>query len=79
MRLSNGSEVFLVSHTLELSDGEEELKIIGIYASRADANLAVERMSSQPGFSDHLDGFSISEYELGKDHWVGGFDFVIPE
>ena len=26
-----------------------------------------------PGFKDHADGFTIDEYEIGKDHWAEGF------
>ena len=63
--------VFLLWHTHELP--EEDEKFIGVYESRDAAERAKERTSKLPGFSEHLGGFEISAYEVGKDHWTEGF------
>jgi len=47
-------------------------KLIGVYATRADASLAIERIKNKPGFSEG-GLFEIAEYELNKDHWTEGF------
>lgn len=65
--------VYLVQHAHERADGSEDAKFIGVYASRGDAQAAVDRLSLQPGFCDHQDGFHIDEYPVGKDHWSEGF------
>jgi hypothetical protein len=75
--------VFIVQHAHLLSSGEEDVKLIGAYRSRAAAESAVERLAVQPGFSRHSEivgpesdgeeGFYIDEYELDKDHWTEGF------
>lgn len=76
--------VFLVQHLHVLPSGEEEVKTIGIYASRPEAESAAERMRLQPGFidlpklinptdDDAKDGFYIDEYPLNKDHWAKGY------
>jgi len=64
--------VFVVQHSYELED-QEETKLIGAYASCADAEAAVARLREQPGFRDHPQGFHIDSYELGQDHWQEGF------
>lgn len=57
---------------------------IGVYRTEHSALSAVERLASQPGFSQHPyvvdfesseddQGFHVSEYELDKDHWTEGF------
>lgn len=66
--------VFLLQHSYELTpDTDEEVKIIGIYLTRSDADAAIIRLRMQPGFSDFPDHFVIDEYELGQDHWEEGF------
>tara|TARA_B110000305_G_C19322962_1_gene579880 strand:- start:802 stop:1056 length:255 start_codon:yes stop_codon:yes gene_type:complete len=77
--------VFLVQHLHRLPQDEDSITVIGVYCSRAEAIQAVERLSLQPGFSDfpkivNFDnddddqGFHVSEYELGKDHWTEGYE-----
>ena len=77
--------VFVLQHVRPADTCEcENVKMIGVYRSRASALLAIERMRTQPGFIDHpglydpdsnpeMAGFCIDEYELDTDHWVGGF------
>ena len=54
-------------------DGEDDDKLIGVYASSTDAKAAVERIKGKAGFIDHPDGFEIAEYTVGQDHWTEGF------
>ena len=70
--------VFLLWHTHELPDQEEDSKLIGVYDSRAAADRARERVGKQPGFADHPGGFIVDEYEIGVDHWTEGFVTVNP-
>ncbi|HQF38349.1 MAG TPA: hypothetical protein PK322_04450 [Opitutaceae bacterium] len=65
--------VYLLFHAHQLPKGEEDSKLIGVYATPADATAAQQRASAMPGFKDHADGFTIDEYEIGKDHWAEGF------
>jgi hypothetical protein len=77
-------KVFVVHHVHLLPEGTEDIKLIGVYRTRASAERAVERLAMQPGFSAHpgvvdaqrtddSQGFHISAYVLDKDHWVEGF------
>jgi hypothetical protein len=66
-------KVYVLHHTHVFADGEEDDKLIGVYATPAEANAAIKRMSAQPGFRDALQGFSVDAYELGKDHWTEGY------
>ena len=59
--------VFILMH-LHITTGHDA-KLIGVYRSRVDAEQAIDRLRSKPGFREWPDGFSISEYEVGKDQW----------
>ena len=65
-------KVYVLEHVYEL-DECEEIKRIGVYTSTDDAEQARDRSSLLPGFCNHPDGFHISEYEVGRDHWTNGF------
>jgi hypothetical protein len=66
------TKIFVVQHEHEWCR-REDVKFIGVYATREDAEAAIKRLRNQPGFSDWPDGFSIGEYEIGVDHWTEGF------
>ncbi len=63
-------------HVPEGDEHKEQAKLIGIYASASDAQAAIERLRSQPGFIDYPEGFEFEPYQVGKDHWTEGFGFV---
>ena len=66
-------EVFVLQHVHTFDDGEEDVKMIGVYSSREQAEAAIGRLSGQPGFSDTLEGFEIAPYVLDVDHWTEGY------
>jgi hypothetical protein len=78
--------VFVVQHLHTLPQGEDDVKMIGVYATREDAIEATKRLATQPGFCELADvvdyatentqGFHIDEYEIGKDRWQEGYDTV---
>jgi hypothetical protein len=65
--------VYLLWHTHEMPDGDEESKLIGVYSSEARAMEAQRRVLSQPGFRDAPEGFEIARYQVDTDHWVEGY------
>jgi hypothetical protein len=66
-------EVFVLQHVHTFGEGEEDVKMIGVYSSREQAEAAVERLSIQPGFNDAPEGFEIDPYVLDEDHWTEGY------
>lgn len=68
--------VFVAQHEYEWY-GHDQVKFIGVYATRSDAESAIARLRGQPGFRDWPDGFVIDEYSLGEDHWVEGFSTMV--
>jgi hypothetical protein len=70
------ASVFVVHHSYEIGD-RDEVKLIGVYGSRDDAEAAIVRLASRPGFREHTSGFHIDEYQIGKDHWVEGFSSLV--
>lgn len=65
--------VFVVQHVHALGDDREDVKLIGVYSSRQQAEAAVARLRASPGFREMPDGFSIDPYEVDRDHWAEGF------
>jgi hypothetical protein len=72
-------DVFLLWHTHEMPDGEEDDKLIGVYTSAEDAEAARLRALPLPGFRDHAEGFQISRYTVGEDQWTEGYVTVTHE
>ncbi len=66
-------KVFVLQHVHSLGNEAEDVKLIGVYSSRENAQAAITRLSRAPGFSETPEGFHIDEYEMDKDHWVEGY------
>ncbi len=66
-------KVFVLQHVHTFDDGEEDVKMIGVYSSHEQAESAIERLKSQPGFADTPEGFEIDPYVLDEDHWTEGY------
>ena len=67
------NSVFILWHVHPTGAGEDNEKLIGVYASEPDAIAAQNRVKNQPGFCTFPKGFQIIEYEIGKDHWEEGY------
>ena len=67
--------VFIAEHVHEFPDGHEDVKLLGVYSSRASAQSAIDSVRDQPGFREHPSGFSISEHivDPGSPGWPEGF------
>ena len=76
--------VYVVQHLHIQEDGNECVKMIGVYESRKASEDAVQRLASKPGFKDFptiidplhdedASGFYVDEYTIGEDHWTDGF------
>lgn len=67
--------VYLLWHTHfnEKLPGGEDIKLIGVYTSKENAEEAQSRAEQLEGFKDHPKGFEISCNELNKDEWTSGF------
>lgn len=68
--------VFILHHSYEL-DGHDETKLIGVYSTNGQAELAITRLKDKSGFKFRPDAFEISEYELDQDNWTEGFVTMI--
>ena len=63
------NNVFVLQHESENGD----VKFIGVFSTREDAESAIWRLKSVAGFSEFPSGFSIDMYELDVVHWAEGF------
>jgi hypothetical protein len=67
------TDVFLVHHVHQLSDDEEDVKLLGVFSSEEKAALAIDSARNLPGFSEAPDGFSVDKYQVDKRTWTEGF------
>ena len=65
--------VYLLWFVSEEDEREDHGLLLGVYESEPDAKSAIERLRSQPGFVDFVEGFQIHSRELGVDSWTKGF------
>jgi hypothetical protein len=66
-------DVFLVHHIHQLSDGNEDVKLLGVFSSEESAAHAVDCARKLPGFVEAPDGFSVDKYQIDKRTWTEGF------
>lgn len=71
--------VYLVEHVREKSDGESDIKTIGIYSSEKNAKDAIDKISKLIGFRDYPDGFTADKYLIDEDHWQDGFHTFVSQ
>jgi len=71
-------KVFVLQHTHQLSDEEEDVKFIGVYSTETSGEAAIKALLVQPGFSEHPEGFHLSVHELDETNWTEGFVTVPP-
>lgn len=64
--------IYLLEHARENGDCVD-IKRIGLYLTKSECQSAISRAKKLNGFKDFPDGFSISPYEVGVDHWKQGF------
>ncbi len=69
-------DLFVLQHVHTFDDGEDDVKMIGVYSSQEQAKAALERISTRLGFCDAPEGFSIDLYVLNEDHWTEGYSTV---
>ena len=47
-----------------------EVKLIGVYSSKAAANEAIVRFREKPELRGYLESFTVYAYEVDKDEWT---------
>jgi hypothetical protein len=65
--------VYVLQHVHEHASGNEDVKFIGVYSTKAKAQRAVKRLGRKPGFLESRGGFHIGRFLLDEDHWAEGF------
>lgn len=73
---SQDGPVYLVQHVHRMVDGSEDVKVIGVFRTRASARDATRTLRKEPGFRSAPRGFNIDRYEMGKICWREGFATV---
>ena len=57
---------------------KDDVKLVGVYASRAEVEAAIERKRAFPGFREEPDCFFVTEYPLDTNLWPDGFQLEKP-
>lgn len=69
-------DLFVLKYVHEFENGEEDVKLIGLYSSEANARRAIRRLRNKPGFRDRPRGFRLDTMAVDRDHWVNGFNHL---
>ncbi|MFM7852548.1 MAG: SPOR domain-containing protein [Flammeovirgaceae bacterium] len=65
--------VFLLQHAYEI-DGEDEIKLIGVFSSEENAQKAIDNLKGQKGFNKFPEScFNLDKILLDDCKWQGGF------
>jgi hypothetical protein len=59
--------VFVLEHIHELSPGSDDVKLIGIFSTRALLTAALATTGSLPGFAENAPGFRTTTFSLGEE------------
>ena len=62
------NEVFILTHIHEFEDTRADIKLIGIYSSKAAARTTITKYKNVQGFRDSPDNFVISKYILNESY-----------
>ena len=65
--------VYLVQHSYELNEGENETKIIGVFSSLKKAQLIINKYRTIKGFKRYQNEFHVDKYRLNENWWKDGF------
>ena len=66
---------YILWHVTTVGEEEDE-KLIGVFATKADADAAILKVRDKSGFKDYPDGFLIDEYTVNRIHWEEGFVYA---
>lgn len=66
-------KVYLLWHSHEFENGEDDAKLLGVYSSESIATKKINKYKTLPGFKENPDGFEIDKYEIDCDQWQEGF------
>lgn len=65
-------KVYVLQHTHRV-DGEDDVKLLGVYSTRDEGERAITRFSTRPGFAEAPDGYDLDEYDVDTDCWTEGY------
>ena len=69
--------IYCLMHSYDSPSGEPEDKILAYFATKQEAEDAIQHYAVLPGFSRHPDGFLVDGIQLGKLHWEQGFETLL--
>ncbi len=67
------TKAYVLQHVHPTDDGADDVKFVGVYSSRENAQAAISRLREASGFSEAPAGFHIDEYQVDKDQRVEGY------
>jgi hypothetical protein len=70
--------VYLLEHEYVNRYGEEEFKVLGVFATRHAAHEAKRKAARLPGFRRYPKGFIVSKMVVGRLSWAEGFVTLRP-
>ncbi|MFG2848692.1 hypothetical protein ACGF12_36895 [Kitasatospora sp. NPDC048296] len=66
-------DLFEDGEPLYWADNEDDVKVLGLYTTRALAEARIEHYRELPGFRESPGGFAVHPYPLDQRRWLRGF------
>ncbi len=65
--------VYILFHSYERDNGDEESKILGVFSEYSYAENAIKKYANLPGFNKYPNEYIIDKYVINELHWIEGF------
>ena len=65
--------VYLLQHIARGSSDDRDVKVLGIFSSRREGELAIARFKKLAGFKRYPDGFYLNRFRINRLEWTEGF------
>jgi len=69
----NLEKVYLLDYVYEFEDGHNEVKLLGVFSSEAEAKQALSNLMKNPKLKEISNLFTISENKIDRLGWIEGF------
>lgn len=69
---------YVLQHLREMPDGEESVKMLGVFSTERGGRAAIKLYRKLPGFKKHPDGFYLDQYSMDEMQWTSGFVTLPP-
>jgi len=73
MKINNLKKVYFLYYVYEFEDGHDDVKLLGVFSSKAKANIALQNIKKNPDCKKIKNFFSIHQISIDRLGWSEGY------